>query len=65
MTTSIAFCIATSVALMIRHLLIALLVYLLTALLVGTRLQIKTTEKSSRHRSALGTVVALIGFILL
>lgn len=65
MTTSIAFCIATSVALMIRHLLIALLVYLLTAILVGTRLRIKTRRSPVIVGALLGTVVALIGFILL
>jgi diacylglycerol kinase (ATP) len=65
MTTSLAFCIATSVALMIRHLLVSLLVYLLTALLVGTRLSIKTRRSPIILGALLGTVVALIGFILL
>lgn len=65
MTTSIAFCIATSVALMTRHLFIALLVYLLAALLVGTRLRIKTRRSPILIGALLGTAVAFVGFILL
>ncbi|MDN4594805.1 diacylglycerol kinase [Polycladomyces subterraneus] len=64
-TTSLAFCIATSLVLIIGQLLVTILVYLMALLLTGTRYRMHDRAEPVILGALLGIVVAVFGVHLL
>jgi diacylglycerol kinase (ATP) len=65
MTTSVFFCVATLIVIVIGKLIITLLIYLLMAILLGSRFRLKPNSTSIYFGAILGTWVAVIGIYLL